>query len=283
MVSHKLAALGAPAQFFEHSFSPGFEFLRRIQFQIQCFCEAFGLFAGDLGNRIDVPGPGFFHESLVHGGDLGKRFCIGANVVAERTADIPGAGAFSHEPHEVEVVLLTDVIGAYCPAPLGDGKTYVERAFRITGASDELCRTPQVLDRKRTSADRATAQIELLGGAVTDVVSDHLLVCFQLVECRMQHAAGFFNDIVPGAFALLNLLHVRLDRLRHVGFCDRISVVFERFGHDPAHKGRAQRVSFHVLAGDQFCDDLVPGALCSQTEFLHPLDELALRVPGPGA
>ena len=64
-------------------------------------------------------------------------------------------------------------------------------------------------------------EVHLLGRAVPDIVADHRLVCLELVEGLVQHLAGFLDHVLPGPFALLDLLHVRFDRLGHVGPGDR--------------------------------------------------------------
>src|SRR5208283_1482763 len=132
-------------------------------------------------------------------------------MVAERAADVPGAGAFPYQAHEMEVVLLADIISADRPAPLGDRKPDVERALRVPGTADKLGRAPHMLDRQRPPAGGAAAKIEFFCRPVPDVIPDYLLVCLKLVECLMQHAARFFNHVIGRTPALFYLLHMRLD------------------------------------------------------------------------
>ena len=95
--------------------------------------------------------------------------------MAERAADIPRTGPFPHEPDKVEVVLVAHFIGTHRKTPLGHRKTDVERALRVMGTTDELRVAPQVFDRERAFADRASAQVHLFCSPVPDIIADHRL------------------------------------------------------------------------------------------------------------
>ena len=165
-------------------------------------------------------------------------------------------------------MLVTDLVRADRKAPLGHGQADVEAAFGIPGAAYELGVAPEVLDRKHPAADRAFAEVHLLGGPVPDIVADHLLVCLELVEGMVEHLPGLLDHVLPGPLALLDQLHVRLERLGHPGFGNRIGMLFERFGNYPPDKGRAERCAFHVLPRDQLGNHFVPGALRAKAEPL---------------
>ena len=57
-----------------------------------------------------------------------------------------------------------------------------------------------------------------------------------------------------------------------------VGMLLERLGDHPPDERGAERGTFDILAGDEFCDHLVTGALGAKTEFLHPLDQFALGV-----
>ena len=86
----------------------------------------------------------------------------------------------------MEVVLFADVIGTDCPAPLGDGKADVERAFRIPGAADKLGGTPQVLDCKRPP--QTGQRPRLSSSAVRSRMSSPITCSFASTD-RMPRAA----------------------------------------------------------------------------------------------
>src|SRR5512136_709742 len=110
-------------------------------------------------------------------------------MVAERAADVPRAGPFPDETDKIELVFPADVVGSDRKAPLGHGKANVETAVRVARTTDELGIAPQVLDGEHAAADRALPEVHLLGCAVADIVTDHLLVCLELVEGFVEHRA----------------------------------------------------------------------------------------------
>ena len=278
-VTQELAALRPAAEFFKHRTRFGNQRPRSLRPESQAVCARSPACCGPVRLRCRY-GACRLPPVLGHGRYLGKGLPVGIDMVAERAADVPRAGTFPDKADKIEVVLLADVIGPDRKTPLGHGKADVETAVRVARTADELGIAPQVLDGKHAAADRAFPEVHLLCGPVADIVADHLLVCLELVEGFMQHLAGLPDHVFPGPLALLDLLHVRFDRLGHVRPGDGVGVLFERFGDHSSHEGRAEGIAFHVLAGDEFCDHFVPGTLCTKAEFLHPLDQLALGVAG---
>jgi hypothetical protein len=107
-------------------------------------------------------------------------------------------------------------------------------------------------------------------------------VFFELTEDLMEHLAGFRDHIVPDPFLLLYLLHVRIQRLGHLGFDDGIGVILQCVNDRPPHQGGPHRVPLDVTAGEELPHHLMTGTLCSQSQLLHTLDEPTLAVPRRG-
>src|SRR5512136_1451445 len=145
--------------------------------------------------------------------------------MAERAADIPWSGTFPDKTYKVEVVLVTYLIGTHRKTPLRHRKADVKRAVRVAGTADKLGVAPQVFDSKNTPADRAFTQVHLFCCPATDILTDYGLIGLKLVKCTVQHLPGFQDHIFTCPFCLLDLLHVRFNRLGHIGFCDHIGML----------------------------------------------------------
>ncbi len=180
-----------------------------------------------------------------------------------------------------EAVRGADVVGPDREAPGRGRQADVEPALGVAVAADELARA-DVVEAEVAVADRAGAEDQLLHGPAHDVAPDLVAVGLELVEGPVEHGPRLVHDLVPAPLPGLDLLHVRVDRGRHLGPRDRGRVVLEGLDHGAAHEGRAEGGALDVLPADELADHLVPGRLGPEAELLHLLDQARLGVPRRG-
>ena len=69
-----------------------------------------------------------------------------------------------------------------------------------------------------------------------------------------------------------------LESLRHVGLRDKACILLKGLGDGFSDKSRLKRVLLDIAPRDQLSYDIVARGFCSQTEFLHLLNEFTLGV-----
>jgi hypothetical protein len=104
-----------------------------------------------------------------------------------------------------------------------------------------------MFDREHPSADRAFSKVHLLSGSPPDIIANDRFVCLELIECMVQHLTRLFDHILTGPGTFLNLLHMLLKSLGHIGPCDRVRMLLQRFGNHHADKRGSQGISFDIF------------------------------------